>query len=212
MVLPAIIVSPWLGVASVLTEILSYATPILSKAAGKGLEGAAGEAGKSLVNRLFQKRSLSPKTLVQLHTHFAALQLVTTALAAETHAGELSEKYHQLRSDWLARYAPAHVVLHNLDPDTLSSIGIYSRKLSSLLGQPLTVSEQTLSKALDAELTEIRYETSAHLCTLCLQLVRNWSDAKTMAGGLNELSVTLTDTLNGLDCFIKSNWTFKELN
>ena len=138
--------------------------------------------------------------------HFEGLREATDALARETHGGKLSDCYHRLRKIWLEAFAPAQTVLHNLDPMTLSALDIYSRKLGLLLTQELKVTEQSLAQALEAEQAEIVYDSESHLCTLCLQIVRNWSDAKTIAGGLGELAAELQDTVGKLDFFIGNTW------
>jgi hypothetical protein len=139
------------------------------------------------------------------------LKQVTEALANETHRGDLSPCYHSLRESWLESFAPAQTVLHNFDPAALSALDIYSEKLGILLGEELKVTEKSLAKALAAEQTELTYDTDSHLCTLCLQIVRNWSDSKTIAGGLNELAIALQETVSKLDSFIGATWTVKEL-
>ena len=135
----------------------------------------------------------------------------TEQLAKETHSGELTDYYHKLRKLWLESFAPALTVLHNFDPTRLSTLDIYSEKLGLLLGKELKVTEKTLADALAAEQIEITYDTDSHLCTLCLQIVRNWSDAKTIVGGLNELALSLNDTVAKLDIFISATWAVKDL-
>jgi len=162
-------------------------------------------------DRLFDPRVLAPKPLIELRAHFAALKDATDALARETHGGKLSDCYHRLRSTWFEAFAPAQTVLHNFDPLALSALDIFSKKYGLLLGQELKVTERTLTEALAAEQTELDYDTESHLCTLCLQIVRNWSDAKTIAGGLSELAVALQDTVSQLDVFISATWQVKDL-
>jgi hypothetical protein len=188
--------SLWLPIASVLTELLSHASKLMITKAG---------------DRVFDPRIVKPKPLLDLRAHFAALKDATDALYRETHSGKLSDCYHRLRSAWLDAFAPAQTVLHNFDPATLSALDIFSRKYGLLLAQELKVTERTLTDALAAEQTEIDYDTESHLCTLCLQIVRNWSDSKTIAGGLNELSEALQDTVAQLDMFISSTWKVTEL-
>jgi hypothetical protein len=189
--------SLWLPVARFLTEILAHASQLIVTKA---------------IDRVFREhKALDPIPLLKLRAHFSALKDATDALAKETHAGALSECYAGLRAAWLERFAPAQTVLHNFDPLTISTLGIYSPRLAALLSQPLLVSEKTLTEALRAEQTELSYDTDSHLCTLCLQMVRTWSSKNTIVGGLNDLSGTLTDTIANLDSFIKSNWAPKEL-
>jgi hypothetical protein len=190
------IVSPWLEVASVLVEIVAHLTQIAK---------APGEVLKS-------RPLIRPEELVKLRMHLADLNEVTRDLARETHAGDLSPAYHQLREQWLYLFAPAHTVLHNLDPTALATLGIYSPCLADLLQRTLDVTENTLSEALRAEREEISYDTDSHLCTLCLQMVRTWSTSKTMAGGLAELATALADTIVSLDHFVKTNWTISDLS
>jgi len=160
----------------------------------------------------FKSSLINPRELINLRGHFAKLREVTDDLAGETQPGTLSPRYHDVRQEWLQLFAPSHSVLHNIDPTTLSTIPIYSPKLAQLLEMSLHVSQQTLAEALKAEREEIVYDTNSHLCTLCLQMVRTWSDVKTMVGGLKELSTALSDTINGLDIFIKTHWSVKELS
>jgi hypothetical protein len=190
------IVSPWLEVASVLVEILAHLTDIAK---------APGEVLKS-------KPLIRPEELVRLRMHLFELSEVTQELARETHAGELSARYHELRDEWLHLFAPAHTVLHNVDPTALATLGIYAPCLASLLERTLHVTESALAEALKAEQEEISYDTNSHLCTLCLQMVRTWSTSKTMAGGLTELSTALSDTIVSLDQFVKSHWSVSQLS
>lgn len=183
--------SLWLGVASFLTDLLSHASKLVITKAG---------------GRLFDPRVLPPKPIITLRMHFFGLKEATEALARETHGGKLSDCYARLRKIWLEAFAPAQTVLHNMDPMALAALDIYSRKLGLLLAQELKVTEQSLALALEAEQTEIVYDSESHLCTLCLQIVRNWSDAKTIAGGLGELAEELQDTIAKLDLFIGSTW------
>jgi hypothetical protein len=188
--------SSWLPIASFLTELLSHASKLAITKAG---------------TRLFDPRLLPPKPLIDLRAHFAALKDATEALAKETHGGKLSDCYHRLREAWFEVFAPAQTVLHNFDPAALSALDIFSRKYGLLLGHELKVTERTLNEALAAEQSEIDYDTESHLCTLCLQIVRTWSDAKTIAGGLGELSLALQDTVAKLDTFISATWEVKDL-
>jgi hypothetical protein len=188
--------SAWLPIARFLTELLAHASKLTIT---------------KLIDRRFDPRALPPKPLLDLRAHFAALKEVTEALAKETHSGALSDCYHSLRATWLEMFAPAQTVLHNFDPTTLSTLDIYSEKMGMLLGKELKVTERTLTAALEAERIELAYDTESHLCTLCLQIVRNWSDAKTIGGGLGELANTLQDTIAKLDTFISTTWTVKEL-
>jgi hypothetical protein len=190
------IVSPWLDVAAVVVEILAHLTEIAK---------APSEVLKS-------KPLIRPEELVRLRMHLAELSHVTHALADETHAGDLAPNYRELRDRWLHLFAPAHTVLHNLDPTALATLGIYSPCLATLLARTLHVTETTLTEALAAEQEEISYDTNSHLCTLCLQMVRAWSKSNTMAGGLTELAGALAETLVGLDQFIKSNWNVNQLS
>ena len=84
------IASPWLEVASVLVEILAHLTEIAK---------APGEVLKS-------KPLIRPAELVRLRMHLSELNTVTRELARETHAGELSPRYHELREQWLQLFAP----------------------------------------------------------------------------------------------------------
>lgn len=188
--------SLWLPIATFLTALLSHASKLMITNTGE---------------RLFDPRVLPPKPLLNLRAHFAALKDVTEALAKETHSGTLSDCYQNLRKVWLEMYAPAHTVLHNFDPTALSTLDIYSGRLGMLLGREIRVTEQALTDALAAERTELNYSTDSYLCTLCLQIVRNWSDAKTISGGLNELATALQDTIAHLDTFISTTWTVKDL-
>jgi len=188
--------SLWFPIANFLAELLSHASKIAITKAGE---------------RVFDARILPPKPLLDLRAHFAALKEVTEALAKETHSGVLSVCYRNLRCSWLETFAPAQTVLHNFDPMTLSTLDIYSNKFGLLLGHELRVTERTLADALTAERTELAYDHESHLCTLCLQIVRNWSDAKTIAGGLNELAVELQGTVAKLDIFISNTWSVTEL-
>jgi hypothetical protein len=190
------IASPWLEVASVLVEILAHLTEIAK---------APGEVLKS-------KPLIRPAELVRLRMHLSELNTVTCELARETHAGDLSPRYHELRDQWLHLFAPAHTVLHNVDPTALATLGIYSPTLANLLQQTLRITQGTLASALKAEQEEISYDTDSHLCTLCLQMVRTWSTSKTIAGGLIELSTALSDTIVGLDQLVKSNWSASQLS
>jgi hypothetical protein len=81
-----------------------------------------------------------------------------------------------------------------------------------LLQTTLRITQGTLASALEKEREEISYDTDSHLCTLCLQMVRNWSTSKTIAGGLMELSTALSDTIVGLDQFVRSNWSASQLS
>jgi hypothetical protein len=157
------------------------------------------------------KHIVEPKPLLRLRAHLVELKVTTDQLATETHAGALSVCYAQLRSKWLELFAPAQTVLHNFDPVTLSALMVYSPRLAELLSRGMFVSEKTLSEALTAEETELHYDDHAHLCTLCLQVVREWSNDQTIVGGLHELSTALTNTIASLDSFIRTNWTVKDL-
>jgi hypothetical protein len=88
---------------------------------------------------------------------------------------------------------------------------MYSKPFGMLLGNELKVTERALKEALAAEQKEINYDTESHLCTLCLQIVRVWSEDKTLAGGLSELAIALDETTVKLERFITSNWNVKEL-
>src|ERR1017187_2792579 len=147
--------SLWLPIARLLTELLAHASKLAITKTG---------------DRLFDPRVLAPKPLIDLRAHFVALKDATEALAKETHSGKLSDCYRGLRSTWLATFAPAQTVLHNLDPTRLSALDIYSEKYGLLLGRELKVTEHTLAEALAAEQAEITYDTDSHLCTLCLQI------------------------------------------
>jgi hypothetical protein len=83
--------------------------------------------------------------------------------------------------------------------------------LAVLLERRLLVTEGALAEALKAEQQEISYDSDSHLCTLCLQMVRNWSKAQTIAGGLAELNTELSATIVCLDQFVKSNWSASEV-
>jgi len=187
--------SPWLNVASVLVEILAHLTEI---------KKTSGELLKS-------KPLIRPLELIRLRMHLSELNDVTRELATETHSGELSPRYHELRNKWLQLFAPAHTVLHNIDPTALAPLKIYSPGLADLLERRLRVTEGALADALKAEQQEISYDTDSHLCTLCLQMVRSWSKAHTMAGGLSELTMELSATIVCLDQFVKSNWSASEV-
>jgi hypothetical protein len=177
------IVSPWFPIASFLAELLTHAS-------------------KAIITKVVDVRSnrhlLEPKPLLQLRMHLAELRDVTDKLATETEKVPLSQCYAQLRAQWLELFAPAQTVLHNFDPMTLTALNVYSPDLASLLNRGIFVSEKALSAALIAEQTEIKYDGEAHLCTLCLQVVKDWSSSTTMAGGLNHLTITLDDTLKSL--------------
>jgi hypothetical protein len=187
--------SPWLSVASVLVEILAHLTDIRK---------TSGELLKS-------RPLIQPVELIRLRRHLSELNDVTQELATETHAGELSPRYHELRNKWLQLFAPAHTVLHNIDPTALTTLEIYSPGLAVLLERRLLVTEGALAEALKAEQQEISYDSDSHLCTLCLQMVRNWSKAQTIAGGLAELNTELSATIVCLDQFVKSNWSASEV-
>src|SRR5262245_35701308 len=148
------ILSPWLEVAAPLVELIAHLTDIAT-----GVKDL-----RSL------KPLIRPDQLVILRMHMAELAEVTRELAHETHTGELSPRYPQLRERWLRVFAPLHTVLHAVDPTALATVGIYSPRLSMLLETTLRVTERTLNEALKAEREEISYDTDSHLCTLCLQL------------------------------------------
>ena len=153
-----------------------------------------------------QHRHSISRVTYSVATLIAALKEATEELAEETHGGELSERYGQLRCTWLNLFSPTLAVLHNLDPITITELNIYSKRFGALLGNELKVTRQTLSAALVGEREEINYDTESHLCTLCLQVVRKWSEVGTMVGGLSELSVELDRTMDNLGTFIACNW------
>jgi hypothetical protein len=195
--IPASIPSPWLPIAAFLTELVAHASKLLIT---------------KKLDQIFEGRVMpGPNQLLRLRAHFDALKTSTDALAEETHGGALSSSYSRLREKWVERFAPAQTVLHNFDPTALSSLGVYAPELADLLKNELVVSEQGLIKALESELREIQYDSESHLCTLCLHLVRTWSNKKTIAEGLHVLSEALTKTLVCLDSFITTNWTVKEV-
>jgi len=120
MIMIAAIPSSWLPIAKFMSEMLAHATKI---AIAKQLDVAFPARRPTHI--------LDPQPLLQLRTHFSALKDATNDLARETHAGALSQSYRQLRERWLELFAPALTVLHNLDPMTLSALGIYSPPLES---------------------------------------------------------------------------------
>jgi hypothetical protein len=185
------ITSEWLPIGTFLTELLTHASK---------------EVATHIIDVRANKHIFEPVPLLQLRAHLDELQQVTGELAVETSKSTLSECYSQLRARWLALFAPAQTVLHNFDPIALSALKVYSPELASLLTRGIFVSEKSLSDALIAERAEIYYDDQAHLCTLCLQIVKEWSGSPTIIGGLDKLSVALKDTLESLDVFIKTNW------
>jgi hypothetical protein len=79
------------------------------------------------------------------------------------------------------------------------------------MGYELKVTAETLSAALKAEKEEINYDTESHLCTLYLQIVRRWSEAGTMVGGLTELGSELDGTMTKLGTFVACNWPLDQI-
>jgi hypothetical protein len=138
------------------------------------------------------------------------LKQATDALAKETHSGVLSNSYHDLRERWVTLFAPMHTVLHNFDPMFLAKVQVYAPRLAELLTVEMTVNLDSLNRALEAEQNELSYSDESFICTLCLQIVRNWSDAQTIAGGLTELSVVLGETITAIDKFLTVTWPAKE--
>jgi hypothetical protein len=104
-----------------------------------------------------------------------------------------------------------HAILHNFDPLLLSKLQIFSPRLGQLLTIEMTVTVDSLNRALVAEHTELNYSDESYLCTLCLQIVREWSVSQTIAGGLAELTVALGETIGALSDFIRNTWSAKEL-
>jgi hypothetical protein len=203
------IVSPWLPIASILTEILAHAKDLPLK---KITENLGSEGLKHIAERWKKDpRIVAPSFLLELKMHLSELKEATDALAKETHGGPLSRCYAERRADWFELYTPTHTVLHNLDPIKPAALGVYSKRLSELLKRELVVSESRLADALRAERKEIDYDTDSHLCTLCLFVVTEWSISQTMVRALNELSVALADTIELLDGCIRSTWSLNEL-
>jgi hypothetical protein len=199
------IISPFVPIAVTLVELIAHAGKMIAK---KSIEEGTAK-GITTIFEVIDRRHrhlISRESLIALQTHFAALKDATEELANETHGGDLSERYGQLRCTWLNLFSPTLAVLHNLDPTTITELNIYSKKFGALLGNELKVTQQTLSAALVGEREEINYDTESHLCTLCLQVVRKWSEAGTMVGGLSELSVELDRTMDNLGTFIACNW------